>query len=111
MLELEFRRICNKENRFRENLPFEIIIKSKQANSTGMQFADLFARPIGRRLIDGNGKENRAFQVLEQKFFCADKNELGRNYQGFGLNLYPQEKRKAPETESYNADRGTPQST
>lgn len=109
-LELEFRRICHKENRFKENLPFEIIIKSKQANSTGMQFADLFARPIRRHLIDGEGKENRAFQVLEQKFFCADKNKLGCNYHGFGLNLYPQEKRKAPETESCNADQGTPQS-
>ncbi|OSI16052.1 3-deoxy-D-manno-octulosonic acid transferase [Neisseria dumasiana] len=109
-LELEFRRICNRENKFKEVLPFEIIIKSKQANSTGMQFADLFARPIGRYLIDGTQKENRAFRILENKFFCKDRSLLGSNYLGLGLNLYPQKSEKPPKTESLNADQGTPQS-
>lgn len=109
-LELEFRRICNRENKFKEVLPFEIIIKSKQANSTGMQFADLFARPIGRHLIDGEQKENKAFQILEKKFFCEDKNSLGYNYLGLGLNLYPQKSEKPPKTESLDADQGSPQS-
>lgn len=110
-LELEFRRVCNSGgNKFNVNLPFEIMIKSKQAHSTGMQFADLFARPIGRSLIDINGKENKAFQTLEKKFFCRDNTNLGQEYFNFGLNLYPQISENPRKTEGNNADQGTPQS-
>lgn len=94
-LELEFRRICAGGNTFKIQLPFEIIIKSKQINSTGLQFADLFARPIGRKLIDPETQRNRAFEVLEEKFFCHDKTQLGKNYLDFGLSIYPQ-KAKSP---------------
>lgn len=88
-LELEFRRICDGDNAFKTSFPFEILIRSKQINSTGMQFADLFARPIGRKLIDRGNKENRAFEVLEKKFFCKNKDELGCNYFDYGLTVFP----------------------
>lgn len=94
-LELEFRRICDGMNTFKLPLPFEIIIRSKQTNSTGLQFSDLLARPIGRHLIDGGAKENRAFEVLKTKFFCRDKNRLGENYLDLGLSIYPK-KAKGP---------------
>lgn len=97
-LELEFRKICDGENVLKIHLPFEILIKSKQINSTGLQFSDLFARPIGRHLIDSPQKINRAFTSLEKKFFCRNKDSLGIDYIGYGLSVYPpNEKRKAPE--------------
>lgn len=111
-LELEFRRICDGDNVFKIPLPFEILIKSKQTNSTGLQFADLVARPIGRHLIDGDEKENRAFNTLINKLFCQDKRRLGEEYLGHGLATFPPpEKAKGPENRSHNADQGTPQST
>ncbi|MDO5640482.1 MAG: DUF3800 domain-containing protein [Neisseria sp.] len=100
-LELEFRRICAGDNQLKTEFPFEIIIKSKQMNSTGMQFADLFARPIGRRLLDGEAKQNRAFEVLKEKFFCKDKQCLGENYWGYGLTVFPAPiKAKGPDVTS-----------
>lgn len=111
-LELEFRRICDGDNAFKIPLPFEILIKSKQTNSTGLQFADLVARPIGRHLIDGKRKNNRAFNVLEKKFFCQDRKRLGEEYLGYGLATFPPlEKAKGPGNRSHDADQGTPQST
>ncbi|UOO82035.1 DUF3800 domain-containing protein [Uruburuella testudinis] len=88
-LELEFRRICAGDNQLKTKFPFEIIIKSKQINSTGMQFADLFARPIGRHLIDGEAKPNRAFDILKEKFFCQNPQRLGEHYWDYGLTVFP----------------------
>jgi hypothetical protein len=45
-LELEFRRMCTGENRKNRPLPFDVVFVNKQANSTGLQLADLVARPI-----------------------------------------------------------------
>ena len=100
-LELEFRRICAGDNQLKTEFPFEIIIKSKQLNSTGMQFADLFARPIGRHLLDGEAKRNRAFDILEEKFFCRSHQCLGENYWGYGLTVFPPPtKAKGPDVTS-----------
>lgn len=68
-LELEFRRICDGENKFRKDLPFKIRMASKAANSAGLQLADLVARPIGRHILDPD-QPNRAFDVLKKKFYC-----------------------------------------
>ncbi len=62
-LELEFRRTCVGANRFGKNFPFSIVPADKKTNSTGLQFADLVARPIGRHLLDRD-QENRAFEIL-----------------------------------------------
>jgi uncharacterized protein DUF3800 len=88
-LELEFRRICDGANEKRRRFPFEIIFADKKVNSTGLQIADLVARPIGMHVIKP-AQANRAFDVLRKKFFCRDGRAfVGENFEGFGLHVYP----------------------
>lgn len=88
-LELEFRRICDGANEKRNRFPFEIILADKRANSTGLQIADLVARPIGLHVIKPS-QPNRAFDVMVKKFFCRDgRASVGENFEGFGLHVYP----------------------
>ncbi|SEB60053.1 Protein of unknown function [Nitratireductor aquibiodomus] len=66
-LELEFRRIVSGQNDL--SLPldrFEIVFCDKKANSTGMQIADLTARPIGLSVFRKN-QTNRAFELIRGK--------------------------------------------
>lgn len=88
-LELEFRRICDGENKFRKDLPFRIRMADKACNSAGLQLADLVARPIGRHVLDEK-QSNRAFEALTKKFYCEGgiKN-LGETYRGWGLKRFP----------------------
>ena len=90
-LELEFRRVCDGENKFKKTLPFAILIKSKEKNSTGLQIADLVARPIGRYILDcdsGKNNNNRAFEALKDKFFCrGGRKNLGVDFEGYGLKI------------------------
>lgn len=93
-LELEFRRICDGENKFKKNLPYVIVLADKKTNSTGLQLADLVARPIGRHCLDRK-QVNRAFNILKTKLFCkGGRNQLGKDYEGWGLRVFP-----APESE------------
>ncbi|MEO8206136.1 MAG: DUF3800 domain-containing protein [Chthoniobacterales bacterium] len=88
-LELEFRRICDGRNTSEADLPFEILFADKKAMSSGLQLADLVARPIGLHVFRGD-QENRAFEVLEKKFFCAGgRNQVGAAYQNWGLKIFP----------------------
>ncbi|MEO5772970.1 MAG: DUF3800 domain-containing protein [Sphingomicrobium sp.] len=88
-LELEFRRICSGANEGRRRFPFEIVFADKRVNSTGLQIADLVARPIGLHVIKP-GQTNRAFEVLTKKFYCRDGRAfVGENFEGFGLHIYP----------------------
>lgn len=89
-LELGFRRICDPSGNYpNKTLPFEIIFASKKTNSSGLQFADLVARPIGRHVIMPDQK-NRAFDILENKFYCkGGRLSVGNNYLGYGLKIYP----------------------
>ena len=48
-LELTFRRICAGANMWKCTLPFEVKFSHKQCNSTGMQLADLIARPSAKK--------------------------------------------------------------
>lgn len=66
LLELEFRRISSGENRHQKAYPFVPIMASKQVNSTGLQFADLFARPIGLALLRPE-QPNRAYEIIRRK--------------------------------------------
>jgi hypothetical protein len=50
-LELEFRRICAGANRLDRALPFDIVVADKKTNSSGLQLADLVARPIGLSIL------------------------------------------------------------
>ena len=96
-LELEFRRICGGSNATGRRLPFEIVLADKKVNSAGLQLADLVARPIGVHYLRP-AQQNRAFSVLEKKFYCQGGREnVGDGYEGWGLKVYPQpKKRKAP---------------
>jgi len=89
-LELGFRRICDPLGNYHNKpLPFDIIFASKKTNSSGLQFADLVARPIGRHVINPS-QSNRAFDILRAKFYCkGGRNAVGNNYMGYGLKIYP----------------------
>ncbi|MFO0802264.1 MAG: DUF3800 domain-containing protein [Gemmataceae bacterium] len=84
-LELEFRRICDGANHAGKRLHFDIIIADKQINSTGLQLADLTARPIGRYVLNPN-QPNRAFEIIRKKLDAWP--ETGR-VEGFGLRCHP----------------------
>lgn len=93
-LELEFRRMCDGANKFERQLPFDIIFGDKKVNSTGLQLADLVARPIGLSLVK-RAQENRAFDALRPKFYCSGGREnVGSGFENWGLKIYP-----APESE------------
>lgn len=88
-LELEFRRICDGANRLDIPLPFNVVFASKQVNSSGLQLADLVARPIGLSVLRP-GQPNRAFDVLRRKFFCSGgRGKVGEGFENWGLKIYP----------------------
>ncbi len=66
-LELEFRRIIDGENDLRIEFPnFHIHFSDKRTNSTGMQIADLTARPIGLRIVRPS-QANRSYEAIASK--------------------------------------------
>jgi len=88
-LELEFRRICDGDNSRNQKFSFELKFADKKVNSAGLQLADLVARPIGLSIIRPQQK-NRAFEVLNKKFFCSGgRKNLGEGIHGYGLKIYP----------------------
>lgn len=95
-LELEFRRICDGMNRLSRPLPFEIVFADKKTNSSGLQLADLVARPIGLATLRP-GQPNRAFDVLKRKFFCSGgRRNVGAGYEGWGLKIHPPSESEKP---------------
>ncbi|MGF6111644.1 DUF3800 domain-containing protein [Pseudomonas frederiksbergensis] len=95
-LELEFRRMRDGANRLGFNLPFEIVFATKQVNSTGLQLADLVARPIGMSVLR-SGQENRAFDVLKRKFYCSGgRNNVGEGFENWGLKIFPRSESEKP---------------
>ena len=95
-LELEFRRVCAGENRFGKVLPFEVVFADKKTNSTGLQLADLVARPIGLSVVKSD-QGNRAFEVLKRKFFCSGgRRSVGAGFEGWGLKIYPLQESERP---------------
>lgn len=42
-------------------------LEDKKSNSTGLQIADLIARPIGRQILKPE-QSNRAYEIIEKKF-------------------------------------------
>ena len=66
-LELEFRRIADGDNAFRIPFPgFNMRFADKRANSTGMQLADLTARPIGLHYLRPS-QANRSYETIKSK--------------------------------------------
>ncbi|MEZ0232507.1 MAG: DUF3800 domain-containing protein [Methylophilaceae bacterium] len=107
-LELEFRRICD-SNRLDLILPFNVIFADKKVNSTGLQLADLVARPIGLSVLRPE-QENSAFQVLKRKFYCSGgRHHVGIGYENWGLKIFPQIAKSPDETHrGLDADRDPP---
>lgn len=85
-LELHFRRVCAGQNRLRRQspLPFEPIFAAKAVNCSGLQVADLVARPIGIHVLRP-GQRNRAYDVIETKL----RKSHGGKIQGYGLKTFP----------------------
>lgn len=111
-LELEFRRICDGDNQGNRQLPFSIVFADKKTNLTGLQLADLVARPVGLNYIRPH-QANQAFKLLTKKFFCdGGRKGVGQGYRNVGLKVYPPQKAKSPdEPTEAEAPTGNPQST
>ncbi|TDP32129.1 uncharacterized protein DUF3800 [Idiomarina aquatica] len=96
-LELEFRRVCDGDNALGIHLPFDIIFAHKQVMSSGLQLADLVARPIRLKTLRP-GQENRAFESLQPKFYCeGGRCSVGEGYEGIGMMVYPTPKSEKPQ--------------
>jgi hypothetical protein len=88
-LELAFRRICDGANLCGGSgtgakLPFLIRFCDKRANSTGMQLADLVARPIGKSVHQPDSQK-RIWPVIASKFRTGP----GGKIWGWGLKVFP----------------------
>lgn len=83
-LELSFRRIRDGANYLSKKLPYELVMIDKKANSTGLQIADLTARPIGIKTLRPN-QPNRAYDVILQKLRKSRKGDI----RGWGLKVFP----------------------
>jgi Protein of unknown function (DUF3800) len=79
----EFERVCQGGNYRGERMLFQPTFADKKTNCCGLQLADLFARPIGRKVMNP-GQPNRAFEVIEQKLY-----RQGNRVRGFGLKVFP----------------------
>jgi hypothetical protein len=111
-LELEFRRICDGANPENRLLPFDVVFADKKTNLTGLQLADLVARPVGLQYIRPT-QDNQAFELLKRKFYCdGGRKGVGQGYHGVGLKVYPPQKAKSPdEPTEATTPTGNPQST
>lgn len=95
-LELEFRRMCDGANKMGIQLPFDVVFAHKRVNSSGLQLADLVARPIGMSVVKP-GQENRAFDVLKKKFYCSGgRANVGVGFENWGLKVYPTQESEKP---------------
>lgn len=95
-LELEFRRICDGANPMGRTLPYEVIFADKKVMSTGLQLADLVARPIGIKTLRPE-QDNRAFEVLTKKFYCeGGRDNVGYGFFGKGMKVFPAPKSEKP---------------
>jgi hypothetical protein len=83
-LELAFRRTCAGLNQWNCLLPFVIRFSSKQCNSTGMQLADLVARPIGQEVLNP-GSQAKIYPAIKSKFRTSPNGKIS----GWGLKVFP----------------------
>ena len=82
-LELEFRRLAPVDYQG-SDYRFEPVFASKGTNSTGLQLADLIARPIGRHVLKPE-QTNRAYEIVETKLRRSPAGEV----KGWGLKCFP----------------------
>ena len=73
-----------------------LVFANKQVNSSGLQLADLVARPIGLSVLRP-GQTNRAFEALRRKFFCSgERSKVGEGFENWGLKIYPSPESEKP---------------
>lgn len=84
-LKAEFQRVCCGGNHRGHQLPFEIMIADKRANSAGLQIADLISRPIGLNVLRPE-QPNRAYAIIERKL---RSNPMTGQIKGYGLKVFP----------------------
>ncbi|MFP4166601.1 MAG: DUF3800 domain-containing protein [Opitutales bacterium] len=83
-LELEFRRILDRTRFEGMSESLDIVLAHKQANSAGLQLADMVARPVGRHILDRE-QPNRAWDLILPKLRRSPDGQ----YKGYGLKCYP----------------------
>lgn len=83
-LELEFRRIMDSTKMRGMPQTLEFLCVSKQTNSSGLQLADLVARPIGIHDLRPQ-QPNHAWDIISTKLVRSRDGRLN----GFGLKIYP----------------------
>ncbi len=83
-LELNFRRIADGQNAYGQMQNLDIRFMDKKHNSSGLQFADLVAFPIGRHIVKPD-QPNRAYEGIKPKFRCSALGEIS----GYGLKIFP----------------------
>lgn len=79
-LELTFLRLTQSEE---YQGRFDIKILPKISNCTGLQLADLVARPIGRHVLNPE-QPNRAFNIIEKKL-----DKVYGMTKGYGIKVFP----------------------
>jgi hypothetical protein len=83
-LELEFRRVSAPGSTTCRGMPVDLLFADKKTISTGLQLADLVARPIGLHVLRPT-QVNRAFEMLRPKLRRSPKGWFG----GWGLKVFP----------------------
>lgn len=83
-LRLAFQHIVSGNNACGRALPFDLLMVPKMANSTGLQIADLAARPMGVRVIRPD-QPSRAYDAVRPRI---RRNGSGRIL-GFGVKVSP----------------------
>lgn len=85
LLELAFRRIKDRGNYNRIAMEgLDLFFVDKRANSSGLQLADLFARPVGLGVLRP-GQPNRTRGIVAAKFRRSPTGETA----GWGLKIFP----------------------
>ena len=83
-LELCFRRIRDGANYLNKKLPYDLVMIDKKSNSTGLQIADLTARPIGIKTLRPE-QPNQAYDIIAKKLRKSSQGSV----KGWGLKIFP----------------------
>jgi hypothetical protein len=84
LLELAFRRVCDGANQYKELPNMKFVLRDKKHNSTGLQFADLVAYPVSRKVANP-AQANRAYDIIRGKFRRSYYDKI----EGYGLKVFP----------------------
>ncbi len=71
ILEVEFGHILQDSSFLGGSLKYELVIANKRVNSTGLQIADLTARPIAYKNLHPD-RDNRPYEIIQDKIKKTD---------------------------------------